>query len=212
MFFDSCKALGRLLAASLACLPVVASAQNFQVAIDTTPLSGQSGFIAFDLYQGDPGTSNQVVVTAFTTTSQLGTASVFGNVVGGLATTLTLSSTNFFSEYLQGTAFAAGVTSFTVSLGDQYTPGNIPDSFAIFLLDASGVPFATSDPNGADALVAVDLRAPLAPQVFESSAAAATVTPLSAVPEPSAALLLGLGLLPLLSRAGRRQQQCMPRV
>ena len=193
--------LRRFLAASLAGLPLLAAAATFQVTLNTTPLAGQQGYLAFDLYKGDPGTVNQADVSAFSSTAVLGASSVAGNAVGSLSGTVSLRSTTFFSEFLQAVTFAAGLTTFNLTLSDNFVAGNTPDSFALFLLKSSFQPYDTSDPSGADALLSVDLRSPLAPQVYTSA-----VTTISVVDEPGRLALLGFGLLfvagrlPLLRR------------
>jgi hypothetical protein len=77
-----------------------------------------------------------------------------------------------------------------------------PDSFSFFLLDDSLFPlplFATTDPTGADALFIVDIDGTSGGnlQIFDSinTGVTWTVTPPTAVPLPSTALLLGVGVL-----------------
>lgn len=129
-----------LLALVMAGAPFFAVASMFQVSVDTTPLAGQSGYIAFDLYQGTPGAPNSVVVSSFSTSSALGSANMTGKVVGDLATSVTLRSTTFFNEFLQAVVFGAGVTSFQLDLTELVSPGSIPDSFSLFLLNSAFVP------------------------------------------------------------------------
>ncbi len=168
-------------------LPVMAAAATYQVQIDTTPLAGRTGFFAFDLTQGTPGTINQVTVSAFSTSGALGAATVAGNATGSLAGTMTLSSSTFLSEWLQAVSFAAGVTRFNLSLGSNHLGADIPDQFAFFLLDGTLAPFTTSDPTGAGALIAIDLQQPVVVQTFVSPWAVVSVLPV--VPEPATVLL-----------------------
>jgi hypothetical protein len=190
-----------LLAAALVWLPLLAAAATFQFSIDATPLEGQSGYFAFDLYQGDPGTSNQVVVSSFSSTATLGAPSTTGDVTGDLQTSVTINSTTFFGEFLQPVVFGAGATTFRLATTENYVPPNIPDGLAIFLLDDTQMPFATSDPSGADALIAIDLVSPQTPKIYTSAVAVASL-----VPEPGRALLLIAGL-PLVLRWGNRRSR-----
>jgi hypothetical protein len=187
--------LRRFLASTLAPLPLLSAAATFQVTIDTTPLAGQQGYLAFDLYKGDAATANQAVVTAFSSAVVLGQASVTGNVVGSLAGSVTLTSSTFFSEFLQALTFAAGQTTFSLALSENFVAGSSPDGFAVFLLNSALQPYDTSDPTGADALLSIDLRAPLSPQVYTSA-----VATISVVDEPARFVLLGFGLMMLAAR------------
>lgn len=170
----------------------------YDVRIDTTPLAGRGGFVAFDLVGGSPGAVNQVQVSGFASTGALGAATATGNVTGSLVTTLTLSSTQFFNELLQGLTFAAGLTTFTIGLSENTVAGGTPDTFSLFLLDPNLAPFPTGDPAGA--LLLIDLRSPVVPQTFTSASATIALT---LVPEPAPAALLVLGLAAL----GLRRQQ-----
>lgn len=176
--------------AALSLLPVLASAAEFEVTIDTTPLAGLGGYLALDLLAGSPGAVNEAQVGSFASTSTLGVATTQGDVAGNLAGTLTLRSSVFFSEFLQAVVFGPGLTRFSLTLGEATIVGGIPDSFSVFLLDTNLAPFATSDPAGA--LILIDLSPPLTPQVFTSAFATATVT---LVPEPASVVLLVAGML-----------------
>lgn len=190
-----------LLVTTLAGLPLLSAAATFQFSIDTTPLNGQSGYFAFDLYQGDLSTSNQVVIASFSSLATLGTPTRTGGVTGTLQTSVVFNSTTFFSEFLQPLVFAAGATTFQLTTTQNYTAGNVPDSLAIFLLNNALVPFATSDPTGANALLAIDLGSTQTPQLYTSTFAAVSV-----IPEPTGALLFLAGL-PLVVRWSSRRSR-----
>ena len=194
------RSLRLALVACLVAVPWVARAIDYQVSIDTTPLSGQAGYVAFDLVGGTPGVVNTVVLSDFVSSSELGAGSASGDVIGALPMEVTLASTGFFNEYLQAVTFAEGLTSFSLSISGQHTPGDIPDQFALFLLDQTSAPFATSDPTNASALIVIDLVQVPQPQLYASVWATVTL-----VPEPAASALLAVGLAGLVVlRALRR--------
>lgn len=181
-------------------LAASAQAGPWRITIDTTALSGQAGFLAFDLVAGSPASGNTALVSAFVSNATLGTGTASGNVTGSLVPgPLTLGSGSFFNEWLQGiTAFGSSIT-FDLDLGDNAVAGGRPDQFAFFLLDSTQLAFATDDPSGAGALFAFDLmgRAATQPVVFNSNFARATVEPRvinPGVPEPGTLLLVPLAL------------------
>ena len=181
----------------------VLAQQQFDVSIDTSPLAGLSGYLAFDLVAGSSGLPNLVEVTAFVTTATLGDSTLTGDASGSLPGPLTLTSTTFFNEVLQQVQFGAGSTTFRLTMGSAVAPGAIPDGFSFFLLDQDFAPFDTSDPTGAGALFVVDLSPPLGPVVFQSTWATATVTP---VPElPTVVLLFVGGLALRIGQVGFRR-------
>ena len=188
------------LLASMALLSVPgAEAASYSVVVNTTPLASSAGFLAFDLLAGSAGASNDIVVSAFATSGSLGSGSAAGSVTGNLVPgPLRLSSaTSFFNEWVQGITFGAQIRfefSLTQSLG-----GGIPDNFSFYLLNASQVPLATSDPLGANAAFSVNLDSSALPQAYLSSFFTITVLPLAVIPEPPALWLMALGLVAAIS-------------
>lgn len=181
----------------LASTPLVASPLTLKVTIDTTPLAGLAGYMAFDLVGGSPLQGNVATVSAFATTGTLGGSSTSGGVTGTLtAQPVVLTASTFFNEYLQAMTFGGGLTTFTLVLTSSFVPGSAPDSFSLFLLDSAFAPYLTSDPTGASALFAIDITDASAPQVFTSASASARVVRVTA-PEPGSlvVLLLGLGAM-----------------
>lgn len=173
-------------------------AASFLVSVDTTPLAGRSGFLAFDFTAGFPVPGNSTVISGFSTDSALGSGVPSGDASGTLVPgPLTLGDTQFFNEWLQGITSFGTTLSYRLDLGSLAVLGGFPDSFSFFLLDSNKVPFATTDPSGADALFTIDLTGPsTAPVVFSSDFAVASVEPVPVgVPEPSSLWLL---LVPLL--------------
>jgi hypothetical protein len=184
----------RVGALALAMLLPAAHAESFIVGIDTTPLAGQQGFVAIDLYQGDASLANTVTISAFSSQGPLGTPILFGDAQMGAGGSVTLRSSVFYSGLLQPLQFPAGPTVFTLNLDLLAAPGIAPDSVAVFLLDAARLPYATEDPTGAGALLVLDLRSPPVPQVYGSPFASVSV-----IPEPGRLLLMLAGLAGLLA-------------
>jgi len=188
-------------------LPSFSAAILDQVTIDTTPLAGVSGFLAFDLLGGSPFQGNVATISMFATTGTLGATSPSGDVTGTLAAPpVVLTASTFFNEYLQAIAFGSGLTTFELSLTSNFMAGSTPDTFSFFLLDSTMAPFATSDPGGSNALFIIDLSDSPVPQVFTSASASATVVPAStALPEPRSSVLLLLGCVVLGARRVARR-------
>jgi hypothetical protein len=159
--------------------PFLRADMSFQVTVDTTPLAGVAGYMAFDLFGGVPLQDNVSTITSFATTGTLlAGASTSGDVSGSLTPGPLVETADMdFNEWLQPITFGSGLTTFDVDL----------------------TTFATSDPLGADRLFAIDLvGADTMPDVFTSTFATTTVTASgSAVPEPNLLPLafLGFGLM-----------------
>ncbi len=188
-------------AASLA----MASDLIYDVTVDTTKLSGTAGYLAFDFFQGSPVQNNSITISAFTTNATLGVLTPTGDAAGtifpGPGTLDDKSS--FFNEFLQAVTFGTEF-SFTLDLTTLGSGSAVADNFSLYLLNSSEFPITTSDPSTADSLISIDLTGPtLTPNVYTSTEAAATVTPVTVVtgaPEPSTFWLAGLPLLHLLRR------------
>lgn len=137
---------------------------TYDVTIDTSAVSGKNGQLAFDFTKSDPA-FNAVDILNFSTDGTLGLPETQGGLVEGdlilgsnPAPHTRINGGFFFNELvLNLKPFGTSIT-FTLQLTENHTPGQIPDQFALFLLDESGLPlFSTSDPLGADALFAVDI-------------------------------------------------------
>lgn len=182
------------------------ASELYRVSVDTTPISGQAGYFAFDLIDVDTLVGNTATITAFSTDATLLDESASGDVTGSLPGPLTLGDRDFFNELLVELIYGSGF-SFVLEVSGSGPSAPGPDTFALYLLDELFTPFPTQDPLGTDALMSVEIDSPNPiPQVFASTFANATVTPFSAgVPEPSIAwlLLAGLGSLAFRQAPGR---------
>jgi hypothetical protein len=158
-------------------ISAICRATTYDITVNTTPISGQSGFVVFDFVAGSPAQKNTATVQGFTTNATLGSATPSGSVSGSLVPgPLTLSDTQFLNEWEQGVTTFGSTMHFKLSVTTN-APGGIPDEFSFYLLDKNQLPFTTTDPSGADALMAVDLNnSNPALQVYSSSFAS-VVTP-----------------------------------
>ena len=111
------RTIGSSLAAMLLALSAwPALAGPWMVTVDTAPLQGQAGFLAFDYLAGDPATTNQVQLSAFASNAGLGAASSSGDVTGTLVPgPLRLGGgAQLFSEWLQGVNAFGNTISFVL--------------------------------------------------------------------------------------------------
>src|SRR5579883_875140 len=154
----------------------ICRAATFDVTVNTTPIKGETGFAVFDFVAGSPPAKNTAQIQGFTSDATLGSATPSGGVTGTLTPgPLSFTDTSFLNEWEQGLTFGSTMH-FKLSVTTNFVSGGIPDSFSFYLLDKNQLPFATSDPTGADALVALDLSSSNpALQVYTSSFASIMV-------------------------------------
>ena len=194
----------------LGTVPFLRADVSFQVTVDTTPLAGVKGYIAFDLLGGIPFQDNIATISSFATTGGALTAGSFksGDVTGTLTPgPLVETADQFFNEWSQSITFGSEFT-FNLDLTTNFIPASIPDSFSLTLLNTGKASFATTDPLGSDRLFAIDLvGADTTPDVFTSDFATATVTASGGgVPEPNLLpfAALGFGLMLAIHAIVRR--------
>jgi hypothetical protein len=160
----------------------------------------QSGFLDF---QFNPGDSSAEAATASVTLFQTvggilaQPASLTGDAAGSLPGALTLNNGTAFNDAFQGFTFGDNF-GFILTLSGRAieSPGGTTGSaFALSLYAADGItPLLTTDPNGS--VATIDLNANGTATVFTFAQSptddtpAATVTPASAVPEPSTLVLV----------------------
>ena len=144
-FFSLSFFAARTAACLLALAPLARAITIYDVTINTTALSGQSGSLAFDFIGGDAATANNTLtVSNFASNGTLN--------LSGFA----LSDPAFFNETLKTITFGTSL-SFRFQLTENRTgPG--ADQFSFFLLDSTFSPLGnTTDPTGAGALFAIDI-------------------------------------------------------
>ena len=133
---------------------VQAQATPIQITVDTSSLFGMSASLAFDLIDGDGGsTPSSVTISGFNSDGTLaGHSSSASGVTGALPGTVTLTDTEFFVEYLQQITLGNLIT-FIFDASGNFA-GLTPDSFSFFILNetATASLITTSDPTGANAL------------------------------------------------------------
>lgn len=173
-----------------------ASALSITVIVDTTPIAGAQGYLAFDFIDGDLAVGNTATLDNFGTDGLAAPLSTSGDVTGDLLNTpLVLGDSSFFNEglmpFLYGTIFG-----FTLDLTENGTGLPAPDEFSLFLFDGALNPLGTTDPTGANAILAIDIvPGAVNPTIYLSTGAAVLL-----VPEPAATGLLAIGLLGLVVR------------
>ena len=181
-----------------------AIAAMISVSVDTSPIEGSSGFLAFNFIDGDGVVNNQVVISDFATNGTRGDLFFEGGANGSLIPgPLVIDDSELFNEALQEMGFGSSL-SFRLEFTTEGPLNSAPDQFSFFLLDADFFPFATSDVF-ASALFIVDIVGEqLSPEVFVSDFATVNLTETGndvSVPEPSTFAILALGLF--LLGAGR---------
>ncbi len=164
------------------------------ILVDTTPLQGTCGALAFDFIDGDGLVNYTVTISGFTSDATLSAGSASGDVSGTLSPgPLVLGDTDFFNGWLQDLTFGAFINFQIESTANG--PFAPPDSFSFFLLDSSLLPYATDDPLGKDALLILDIaNANPVAQAFASASATLTISDVSVpVPTPGTLLLFMIG-------------------
>ncbi|MCP5197340.1 MAG: NF038129 family PEP-CTERM protein [Gammaproteobacteria bacterium] len=193
--------IAAILAAVLGGISWDVNATMLQFTLETPTLSGTSAYLAFDFFDGDGVVNNTVTIRDLATDGALGSSSPAGGVSGTLIPgPMTLTDTTFFNSFLQTFTLGA-VLRFTVELTEQPSTGGLLDTFAFSVLDATLLPlFDTTDPTGAGALFTVNIDGSPAGVAYSfaptdpSARVRWTVEPVAAIPAPSTALLIGVGL------------------
>lgn len=226
-----------VLAGLLACALLAAPATradilvNFQ--LNTSALVGNAAgpfAINFQLIDGDGAANNTATLTNFNFGAGGSPGgppptlppSYEGGASGSLATTVVLTDSAFFNEFVQG--FTPGsLLSFDLLLTTNVAAGGIPDQFSFALLDSSGFEVPTLGPGSEFLSINIDSPLPdVAPFPSDPSTPlpgnptapgvaiglpGVTVTQVEVIPEPGTAALLAAGLLPALGIVRRRRRR-----
>lgn len=152
--------LAMTVAAAFGIAASVARAVTLDIALDTTPIAGVAGFLAFDVVDGDGVANNSATISGFATDGMLsGPVNPDGDVTGTLIPSpAVIGDGTFLAELRQAITFGNAI-SFRLDATTFGTFAPFPDEFSFFLLGEGGVPFPTTDPLGADALIVVDISA-----------------------------------------------------
>ena len=187
-------------------VPATAGPITYQVTIDTSSISGGSGyFLDLQLNPGDPSSQPLTALISLFDLgggSLAGLPSVIGDVTGTLPASLTFVNDSFLNDYYQGFTAGASITFLLTLSGLAIDSPNgtatAGSSFGVSLYDVDNNPILTSDPGGL--LGQINLGLDGQPTVLTNPAqvvggpSAITFTPQeqppSSVPEPATAVLL----------------------
>jgi hypothetical protein len=192
-------AFGLLLAAA----PARAASITYEVHVDTTALSGTDGYLDF---QFNPGGLDALAATATITgfnpfdATLIPPAILTGDASGELPADVTLGNSGGFNDYFHGLTFGNQFSFFLTLTGDALSPASTPLSgtaFSLLLFDVDGfTPLLTVDPDGRLASLQIGPAGAVGVETFaraQGGDPAATVTELTAVPEPTTLLLVASG-------------------
>ncbi len=193
-----------LLASGLALSATTSHAALYHVSINTAALVGNASgpfSLDFQLNSGDTLSNNTAVISSFTYGgggAAFGAPSAFGGATGDLTlNSISLSDSSAFNEFYQ--SFTAGSTlDFDLNLSQNVDAGPTPDGFSFSILDSSLASIPTTGVG--DTLLTMDINSAGLPAIADGSGTGAfSGISVTAVPEPSAALLgvlaCGLGVL-----------------
>ncbi len=178
-----------------------ALADNFEITVNTSSLTGTSGYLDFQFNPGDtPFDAASATLTGFTTDGIL-TAALpnIGDVSGALPGQVVINNTQVLNEYTPGFTYGSFFDVF-VNLTIPTISGTATGGSS-FTLDVEDTNFNSL--LGAFPAVEIDLDATTGqPSITNNSGGAATVT--NVTPEPDFLWLAGLGLAGLI--VARRRQ------
>jgi hypothetical protein len=191
------KVLRTLLFMALAGSAIQASVIK-TVTLDTSALGGQPNepfALAFQLADGSgTGDGNNSVVLSnfqFGSGSPIGSPLAFGSASGDLSTTVTLTDSDLANVFVQ--SFTSGNTlSFILSFTTNVDAGGTPDEFIFSILDNTFTPLATSSSSPLSPFLVIDIDS-VSPAIQTFGAdlvGAPDIGDVSAVPEPSSAVLM----------------------
>jgi hypothetical protein len=175
---------------------------TYEFAVNTTSLTGQSGYLDFEFDPGvTPFDSGSATLAGFTTDGTLTTAAPpFGDVRGSLPGTVVINNTDALNDYTPGITYGSFFDVFVTldipSVSGTASGGN---SFTLDVEDSGFNPLLSSTFPA----VEIDLDAITGnPTITNNTSGPITVTP---TPEPASFALFGIGLA-LMSSWRRRAQ------
>lgn len=199
------------------CVERASAAVTYDVSVDTSTLSGQSGNLDFQFNPGDLTTLGATAtVTDFTSlgATLIQPATLTGGASGSLPGTLTLVNSSTYNDIFQGITFSSSL-SFEVTLSGEAIDnpgGSFGSSFLFSLYAADGTtPLLTTDSSGSVVTVNLNPNGTTGSQTFPSdnsggsSVGRALPQSSSAVPEPSTFALMAFGFAGLMGRQMRRR-------
>jgi len=205
-------------------LPSSSYAVNYTVTLDTRSLASEPAppapfSLEFQLNDGDGTVNNTITLSNFnfgTGGSATGSPTTTGGASGNLSSTVTLTDSSFFNEFIQGfTPSSTDPLSFLFDLTTNEEPIT-PDSFSLAIFDSSGIGIPTSF---FDVFLQADITSPLIINTYASDASLSppgcptcaaieipsllVTTDTSPVPEPSTIVLLTSALSVMALRRRR---------
>jgi hypothetical protein len=204
MIMNTLKSVALGASLALGFLPAAQAASiTYEVHVDTTSLSGTDGYLDF---QFNPGGLDALAATATITgfnpydATLIPPAMPTGDVSGELPGDVTLGNSGGFNDYFHGLTFGGQFSFFLTLAGDALSPASTPlggTAFSLLLFGVDGfTPLLTVDPDGRLASLQIGPTGAVGVETFaraQGGDPAATVTELTAVPEPTTLLLVASG-------------------
>jgi hypothetical protein len=196
--------------------PVLATPITYLVTVNTSAISGTSGFLDFDFAPGNDSQNALVSMSNFFSSGSLtGSPQVNGGISGILPGILTIDNSTQFNDYFQGFDYGATLSFLLALSGPALSSPNgtstSGSTFGFGMFDSTGInPLLTTDPNGNAFTVDVNLDGTTTiatfPPNFQGGPPVVTV---KSIPEPSTPMMLlvalaGMALLVHRARSRRR--------
>ena len=190
---------------------VASASTTYDVTVDTSSITGDSGSLDFQFNPGPFVTqSASLQLSNFTSDGSLaGVEQLTGDVSGALPGTVTFDNGSAYNDYFDGFTFGTTLSfdvSFfgpAISSPDGVSTSGSTFAFSMFS-DAGGtIPVLTSDPSGLGIAAQINVNLDGSTTVIDNSTETG-VAAVSAVPEPSSLLLMMTGLTGLAGALRRK--------